>query len=215
MESAAREGFGLFALPENTTGGDLIAGLPAGWVGREYRGLGVVHDLCPIEEGKARRGSLSAKHGLGAFPPHVDGAHLNVPPRLVVLWCVADQEGRPTLLYDWSRVESHLNRQQVEREVFVYRSGRSSRTGTIIGRGRAFVRYDPGCMHPATRNAAALLSQVTGALATLVPDVIEWEAGEGLVFDNWRMLHARGAPRSSGHRHLLRIWLDPNPRERK
>ena len=204
---ALREGLGRFELPPDTTSSQLAAGLPPLVAAREYRRKEDVHYLS-MPERNARPGTLSAVHGWKPFPPHVDGAHLESPPRLVVLWCAADDERRPTLLYRWSDVEAMVERNLIEREVFEYRSGRSSRVSTIVSGDREYVRYDPGCMRPATKRASDLLKLIGTILTDQPPRMIQWVAGDGVVIDNWSMLHARGTPENSGSRQLLRMWLD-------
>ena len=97
---------------------------------------------------------------------------------------------------------------RLSREVFYVRSGPRSFVDSILARDRAFVRFDPGCMMPATREAEVLAAEVLACLADSAPVDARWAAGQGRVIDNWRVLHSRGTASRPGDRTLLRGWLD-------
>jgi len=166
--------------------------------------------LTPATSDLAHPRSLSARFGEGVFPAHIDGAHCPVPPRILALWCEVDEQSRPTLLLPWSTVAARIPRpDRMFREVFWIRSGRDSFLDSILSERREFARLDPGCMEPATRNAAALLSEVLCMIDGCELDRIEWVPGLGVIINNWRALHARGATKHSGKRLLGRAWIDP------
>lgn len=168
-----------------------------------------VDTLVPRVATAGRRNSLSSRYGEGVFPAHVDGAHWRVPPRFVVLHCQSCTNGQPTLLYNWRQVELVLTaRQRLEREVFVFASGRRSLLDTIVDRARRFVRYDPSCMQGATRGAADLLRQIGDAVMCAGGELVEWEPGLTVVVDNWQVLHSRGLARRPGERVLLRAFVN-------
>lgn len=208
LAQALASGLGRFQLPTETTASRLVEELAPLVEIRPYLRGQAVHELRPIEAHQARPRTLSATHGLGPFPAHSDGAHLESPPRFVLLWCAEDDENRPTFIYPWAEVEARIDRGQAFREVFEYRGGRVNRMGTVISKDRPFVRYDPGCMRPATRRAPELLNSIFCAVEDVTPTVVDWTAGAGLILDNWRNLHARGSAAAVGTRRLLRIWFD-------
>lgn len=178
---------------------------PLGRVPYETRAARV---LRPISSHDARRPSLSAVHGTGSFPLHIDGSHEQVPPRLIVLHCLRDSEDRPTLVRSWRSIVASLHAtNRLEREVFVYRTGRRSFLDSIVARDRTFVRFDAGCMRPASGNAAELLTEIQSAASEDVADSIGWLPGRTLVVDNWRVLHGRGDAANPGSRCLLRTTL--------
>lgn len=173
-----------------------------------------VDTLIPTRSGEARAMSLSARFGTGELPMHVDGAHLLLPPRLLVLYCVANTEDRPTRLLPWDRLSAALpNSQRLQREVFCYRSGRRSFLDSIASWDRAFIRFDPGCMAAATRGARGLLHDVEERLRSLSADEIHLAAGSAIVIDNWRVLHGRGLAQREGERMLFRLQFDIHPSE--
>ncbi|HEX2211798.1 MAG TPA: hypothetical protein VHG93_29190 [Longimicrobium sp.] len=172
----------------------------------------VIDALIPVSQESALPRSLSVRFGTGELPFHTDGAHLRVPPRLLVLYCAMDEERRPTRLLHWDAVERGLSDpQQLRREVFRYRSGRDSFLDTIAASHREYVRLDPGCMVPATRRADTLLGEIRERMTVLESEDEMWEAGAALVIDNWRVLHGRGQAERAGARVLFRLQLDLYP----
>lgn len=166
--------------------------------------------LLPMPETDAPPNTLSKLHGEGAFPPHIDGAHYTTPPRYVVLFYAKNPECRPTPLYDWATVIEIVEAPaQLYTAPFYYRTGRRSFIDTILSASRQFIRYDPGCMVPATSEATRILRRLQDILANLPPVMPAAQAGNGLVVDNWRALHGRATSvgRDSG-RLLYRAWLD-------
>jgi alpha-ketoglutarate-dependent taurine dioxygenase len=156
----------------------------------------VVDELSPVDPSAARKRSLSAVHGVGAFPFHTDGAHHRLPPRWVVMRCAEPGGDRPTLLVDGAQLPLHRRHwRTVERAVWWVHSGMRSFPASIVGRsprGR-FLRYDRGCMapaHPVFAEAAHMLEAAIGA-TTHLP--LSWKVNDVVVFDNWRVLHARGS----------------------
>jgi hypothetical protein len=161
--------------------------------------------LYPRREDATQHPSLSARFGTAAFPAHTDGAHERLPPRFVLLHCIADQQRRPTHLFRWRDIRNRLsNHSLLTREVFWFRTGRNSFADTIVGTARPFVRFDRGCMAPATRHAERLLADVDRAVESLEPYSVEWEPGTTVVIANWAALHGRGVALASGSRILLR-----------
>ncbi len=170
---------------------------------------GLVDLLTPTQANHSERRSLSAQYGLGEFPLHTDGAYQPQPPRLVVLYCAHDQGGRPTRLFRWDDAEwTAERRSDFDREVFFFRNGRRSFVDTITAPSRHFVRFDAGCMLPATRGAARLLAEVRAQSDNWHMSTVDWEPGRTLVIDNWRVLHGRGPAAATGRRLLFRLQLD-------
>lgn len=172
--------------------------------GRQHK---LVERLTPVEKNEAHPCTLSEKYGLDDFPFHVDGSHWTTPPRYVALGCLdAGVSDVPTLLVDWNAIGlSAMDLQRLKTAIYWVRNGRYSFYSTILSNDRFFVRYDPGCMHPQTSEAEAISNDFLERLRSSVPQTIHWKAGQVLVIDNWRMLHARGqATFAQGTRILLR-----------
>lgn len=154
----------------------------------------LIDHLHPMVAADARPRSLSALHGVDAFPLHTDGAHHRVPPRYVLMR-LADEAHceTPTLL---ARIDPRsLLRRDVTllaRETWLVRGG-FGRTffAPVLDNSRMIMRFDPGCM------TQPLGTQLTGArilsrmfAATQVVR-IDWEPGRTLVIDNWTVFHGR------------------------
>ncbi|TDX67640.1 TfdA family taurine catabolism dioxygenase TauD [Methylosinus sp. sav-2] len=175
-------------------------------VGRNGR---LLERLAPRESSKANTNSLSATHGVSAFPLHIDGAHKPGPPRFVILAC--ERPGSlpvPTILARFDALDlTSAERHQCETAPFLIRNGRRSFYSTILDTSRPFLRFDQGCMTALSEAASDVFRTIAARLVKLGPTVIEWAAGDILIVDNWRVLHGRGLPSStaSTDRRLIRV----------
>lgn len=172
-------------------------------------GGGLLDYLRPTTRSMARAASLSRQHGTGAFPLHTDTAHWPVPARYLVLCCL-DPGGsdRGTLLLPISDLElSDQDRAVLNSGVFLVRNARHSWFSSVLMTGRPFVRYDTGCMSPATASGAEAERLMEKRLADGRHHRIWWEAGTILVVDNWRVLHGREAADGDTDRVLLRTLV--------
>lgn len=153
-----------------------------------------VEDVVPETSESARVGSLSRLHGLSPLPLHNDTAHWVIPCRYLALACVRPgPTPTPTFLQDIRKAAlSDSERLACRSEVFAIRNGRASFYGTIEAHSRQFVRVDPGCMTPLTEQGALALAAFNIGRHSNVLERHDWRAGEILVLDNWRFLHARG-----------------------
>lgn len=107
--------------------------------------VGVLEAVAPSE---AHAHSLSAQYGRGALPLHTDGAHLAIPPNLVMLSADTMESSATTALYKIRikalsrKIESCLRK-----GVFVVRRGQSPFYAHALS-DHDVIRYDPGCMSP-------------------------------------------------------------------
>ena len=169
----------------------------------------MVEMLMPMAAERAKANSLSERHGLGAFPFHIDGAHRSRPPRFLILACVdAGASPVPTLLARFHELSlDKVDCQRCATAPFVVRNGRRSFYSTITAEVRPFVRFDPCCMKPLCPDADALAKTIAARSEELGPTAIYWMAGDILILDNWRVLHGRGTGPSvpSRERCILRV----------
>lgn len=173
----------------------------------------------PVSDAPDR--SLSSRHGTGAFPYHTDQAKCPVPPRYVVLRCRrADGHGRPTLLQPLDQLGlDPTAADALRRAVWVVDGGRGRFTSTILSRpcadGPEALRFDPSYMRPAHARFAGAADVLSAALDDRDPVRVEWDEGLAVVFDNWRVLHARAARETSTdapeRRLLERVLLSHTP----
>jgi L-asparagine oxygenase len=176
-------------------------------------GRDVLQRLRPVPRHDARRRSLSALHGVGAFPFHTDGAHWIRPPHFLVMRCVDPGAGkRPTTIVDSHNIPLlPSERALLHRAIFIVDGDDNSRPflDSILsdrwGTSSA-IRFDEGCMRPAHASfglASALLKE---AMRRRPVASIEWRMDDGVVIDNWRCLHARAiSRRHDGDRLLERV----------
>ena len=173
----------------------------------------VLQDLVPLEAAGAPKKSLSSLHGEGSFPFHTDGAHHRRPPRWVVMRCIDPGQGnRPTLLADGARLPLTARQsREIERAVWWVRSGGRSFPASIVKRTGevTVIRYDRGCMAAANPAFAAAGDLFDAAIEASDHVRLSWQADDAVVFDNWRMLHARGTASGpdTGVRRLQRILV--------
>lgn len=166
----------------------------------------LVDVLRPKRAEEARTRSLSASHGLGPFPFHTDAAHWSVPSRFVLL-CCDEPEPSPTAVKRFPENLSKSDSELVRRAVFRFSGGAQGFYSSILDSTRPFIRFDEGCMVPASALAKEALAIVRARLDRSASLEHRWEVGDVLVIDNWSVLHARTGEQSSPLRKLLRIQV--------
>ena len=162
--------------------------------------------LHPVTESAAHPNSLSAVYGLGQQPLHTDGAHLQVPPDVLVFICdrpsaTSTQLWRPDIPARRRRPLSTTS--ALSHGMFLVRNGRDSFYAPALS-GSGY-RYDPGCMTPCDARAREVQEYFEQQLSRASAHV--WSAaGQVLVVDNRRALHARSAVAEGDlERELTRI----------
>lgn len=176
----------------------------------------IIDRLQPTKFDKARLRSLSCRYGTGSLPMHSDTAHWPKPARYIILGCVhPGRKGRGTLLVQFPSLQFNRREEAVLRSgVFLVRNGRSSWYSTILSSERSFVRFDPGCMFPATADGHEANRILEQHIATSCPTRIEWTQGKLVVLDNWNLLHGRETAEGDEDRVLLRVLvMDQNRTE--
>ncbi len=166
---------------------------PLGWVEvATRRGDATVSVLRPVDASAAHPKSLSANYGLGQQPLHTDGAHLPDPPDLVVL---VSQRPSSTPTWLWRPAtpvpwQPTIPSVALRHGMFLVRNGRDSFYAPALSGSR--YRYDPGCMTACDARAREVEQYFMKQLAEATTH--EWSgAGQVLVVDNRRVLHARSA----------------------
>lgn len=148
--------------------------------------------LRPTERGRAHPRSISAVHGLGEQPLHVDGAHMVRPPDVVILTS-KNPSSTPTKLWRF-RAANKTPFDSMCHGLFVVGSGRFAFLSPVLeetSRGRK-LRYDPTIMIPAdarAREASAYLNETHSEAFSF-----QWSEPDSiLVIDNRSVLHGRAA----------------------
>lgn len=169
------------------------------------RGGTLVDVLRPVDPGDARPRSLSALFGQHTQPWHVDLSHRSVPARYILLMCQSSGSAGATT--DLINVDHFLPRHCIAdacSEPFLVRSGKNSFYATLLTKSRRYLRFDPGCMQGVTDKATLLMRKLLDESPP--PNYSHnWNTGDLLVIDNWKMLHRRADARFAPDRTLLRV----------
>jgi hypothetical protein len=174
------------------------------------RGGALEEVIQPQRQSQAHSRSLSARFGLNALPFHAEVSHRPRPCRYLLLGCIdAGSPSAVTVLLDWRTLGfSPEEFELLEAAPILVRSGRSSFYTTMLPSDRSFFRYDPGCLEAVDARGRAALHLVEGRLAGGAPHIHEWQPGDILIIDNWRVLHGRGPSDHGSGRRLARILID-------
>ncbi len=158
-----------------------------------------VTNLRPTTPENAPPRSLSAIYGLGPQPLHTDGAHLRQTPDLIILFAEVPNT-TPTMLWR----PQNRPRWLVD-AVFVVDTGSESFLATAYDNDTARLRYDPGCMRAGNQRARDAVKYFADSQSSA--STHPWTtAGQFLLIDNRRALHARAAVQDGDEdRTLTRI----------
>lgn len=158
--------------------------------------------------------NYSGIFGLGPFPFHTDLAHWRWPPRYLLLRCVKGFADMPTLLVDGWNLTNSVSLDVMRRAVVRPRRPQNGemcflRLWEYDDAGIGLLRWDEVFLKPASRIGALAYRQMREHLKVVESKAIALiEAGDTLVIDNWRMLHARPAVTAGReHRRLDRVYL--------
>lgn len=162
----------------------------------------------PVDDAHPR--SLSARYGLGTLPFHTELSHRTRPCRYLLLGCI--DPGSPTsatTLLDWRTLRfSREDLNLLEEAPVLVRTGRRSFYSTILATGRAFLRYDAGCLEALDERGQKAMRLVENRIAGAHSYAHHWRQGDILIIDNWRVLHGRSPSDRGSGRRLARILID-------
>lgn len=132
-----------------------------------------------------------------------------------------DASRRHTLLHDLRLLSlTPSERHALAHGSFVVHGGHRPFLTSILDRAPGspdvVLRYDPCCMTPATPSAQTAALLLMKKTTNLDPVTIEWFPGRTVVLDNWRVLHARAAPRRALQRDArtlqrILVWPGASP----
>lgn len=173
---------------------------------------GVVQNLVP--RSTATPNTYSGVYGLGPFPFHTDLAHWRIPPRYLLLRCVTGYADVPTLLLDGKSIFDSVTLDILGRAVVKPRRPRNGGLALLrlyepTSDGFCF-RWDELFLRPASKIGELASQRVREHLDKCEPLKIALaQAGDILLIDNWRMLHARSSiPIDRADRKIQRIYLE-------
>lgn len=173
---------------------------------------GLVQQLIP--RATATPNTYSGIYGLDRFPFHTDLAHWRLPPRYLMLRCLNGYADVPTMLIDARAIFVGSTLNSLTRAIVKPRrpQGRAVpllRLCEQVGATHRF-RWDEVFLVAASRTGVDAIEAVRSLLSETEPLSIALAlAGDTLIIDNWRMLHAR-SPIATGRedRIIERIYLE-------
>lgn len=149
--------------------------------------------LRPRDKGQAHPHSISAVHGLGEQPLHVDGSHMFRPPDVVVLVSEAPSP-TPTNLWRLPGTSEQQDIDSLWNGLFVVGSGRFAFLSPALEEtsGGRKLRFDPTIMEPADARAHEAARYLRAAQDDSY--AFHWtEPNQALVINNRAVLHGRAA----------------------
>lgn len=170
----------------------------------------LIEAISPTPRGQARSRSLSAEHGLGPLPLHVELSHRLRPCRYVLFGCLSPGSlAVETQIVDRRRILLSTEERTLLRDaVVLIRSGRRSFYASIMPEGEPFLRFDRACMQAIDDRGRAAMAIVEDRLGGAVPVLYRWRAGDILLLDNWAVLHGRASAEGALGRRISRILID-------
>jgi L-asparagine oxygenase len=173
---------------------------------------GLVQELVP--RASAPPNTYSGIYGFDRFPFHTDLAHWGLPPRYLLLRCVVGYSDVPTMLIDGQRLIEALTLNILTRAIVKPRRPCEGaltlmRLCEPTDNGHR-LRWDEVFLKPASKVGEIADQRFREYLAQSEPlSVALSRAGDTLLIDNWRMLHAR-SPITAGRedRKIERIYLE-------
>ena len=172
---------------------------------------GLVQDLIP--RASATPNTYSGIYGLDRFPFHTDLAPWRLPPRYLLLRCVTGHSDVPTLLVDGRTLIEAVTLDILIRAIFKPRRPRDGALALLrlcepTDDGHR-LRWDEAFLKPASKIGDIADLRVREWLAHCEPlSIALARAGDTLLIDNWRMLHARSpVPAGREDRKIERVYL--------
>lgn len=176
---------------------------------------GPVHRIVPIQSEHATPNTYSGRYGLGIFPYHTDLAHHRMPPRFIMLRCVAGFSTVATLLIDGSSLVQSIGPSllaralvQPRRPVYGMRPLMPIYAPHLGPCG--LLRWDESFIQPASGAGKIGCMHLKEELSNIVPiKVALMTPGDTMIVDNWRMLHGRSAVSLACRERILeRAYLE-------
>lgn len=173
---------------------------------------GLIQELTP--RAASTPNTYSGIYGLKQFPFHTDLAHWPLPPRYLLLRCMKGYADVPTLLLDAEIIFDAAMRDILGRAIFRPRRPREGELALLhllasTTTGDCF-RWDEVFLRPASVIGEVAAKKVQDRLTQCQFTSISLaHAGDTLLIDNWRMLHARSSILTGREdRRIQRIYLE-------
>jgi hypothetical protein len=113
------------------------------------------------------------------------------------------------MLLEWRRLGfAREELDLLEEAPVLVRNGRRSFYSTILAPGRAFLRYDPGCLEPLDERGRKAIQLIEDRATRALSYAHHWRRSDVLIIDNWRVLHGRSPSDNGSGRRLARFLID-------
>lgn len=164
-------------------------------------------DFLTVKNKSLTERSLSSKFGVDAFPLHTDGAYLSNPPKYILLRNPGSSNTCTTVL-----CVPHLSKKEtkeIEKDVWLINGGRGKFYGNLIEFENNYFRYryDLNCMRPALSINSNSEEIFKASISKAKYFEIQWKNNDCLIFNNWKLLHARSNASKATERVLERMWI--------
>lgn len=169
-----------------------------------------IQELRPKAGSEGRINTYAGNFGLGRYPFHTDLSHERVPPRYLALGCITGFSEVGTLLIDGHHIIHEFGEELLGGTLLRPRRPIGGELPLLRLREPSRLRFDSLFLQPANSQAKETVRSIQRWLVSQEPERIELaEAGDVLVVDNWRMLHAReSVPPSARNRRIVRAYFD-------
>lgn len=169
---------------------------------------GIVDILQAKEKNIAHPNSKSAANGLGEFTFHSDGAFFATPPRYIALRYQGTEATEIPTQLKFVFDELHSSEfDYLRNDIWQVRGKTVNFYSSIITNNKIkkqIIRFDNDCMKPNQKDSCANLI-LNGTPKDGLIYSVNWLPGKILIFDNWRILHARPSiPTSEKNKRILK-----------
>lgn len=154
--------------------------------------------------------TYSGNFGVNEFPFHTDLAHWYIPPRYLFLRCIRPAANVATRLIDRASLIHSSTDELLTRAQFMPRKRLDRKANLLkVWNGDIF-RWDSMFIMPVNKTGKLLKEHIEHRLRSIQPnDLFLNNVGDGLLIDNWRMLHGRSAiDRESMDRKIERVYFN-------
>lgn len=151
--------------------------------------------------------SLSALYGEKSFPYHTDGAYLPVPPKYLILRSPKQINDCPTKLCIPKFNDD--DKRVLIKNVWLVNGGRGKFYSSIIGNKNNdfIIRFDLACMKPALDEFISSINIMEKTIKSSKIQLIDWKSNQCIIFNNWKLVHARADATKVKSRILERVWI--------
>ena len=166
--------------------------------------------LVAKHQSSAKQNTTSGVYGLSSFPFHTDYAHLDAPPRYLLLRSHFGRSSTATTLLNPLNTFGNAWVDLIKHATWRISSGVRSRAGIMhLSRTSHGFRWDPHLMQPLNKLAVSASVDFKHSLHNCPSTHVHtWEnSQQALLIDNWHVLHGRGDATETEHRCMERVFL--------